>query len=87
MLHQTSLMDIDIVCAARSFKAKKPPCFRQPEFFRKIMTILERHHYRLPVRRFVIDLFEKSVMRSLVLDDEDDNDDDERDEEVGAENG
>ena len=34
------------------------------------MRTLERHHYRLPVRRFIIDLFEKSVMRRLVLDED-----------------
>lgn len=51
---------------------KKAPGLREPRFFRKVMTILEAHPYRLPVRRFIIDLFDKSVMRRLVLDDEDD---------------
>ncbi|KAI9826112.1 MAG: hypothetical protein M1832_000561 [Thelocarpon impressellum] len=57
-------------------KAKKPPGFGEPRLFHKVMMILERHHYRLPVRRFVIDLFEKSVMRRLVLDEESDDDGD-----------
>ncbi len=34
------------------------------------MALLEAHHYRLPVRRFIIDLFDKDVMRRIVLDDE-----------------
>lgn len=34
------------------------------------MAILEKHDIRLPIRRYVIDLFDKSVMRRLVLDDE-----------------
>ena len=34
------------------------------------MAILESHSFRLPVRRFAIDLFDKSVMRRIVLDDE-----------------
>jgi rapamycin-insensitive companion of mTOR len=34
------------------------------------MTILECHHFRLPVRRFIIDLFDKTVMRRIVLDEE-----------------
>lgn len=34
------------------------------------MAILENHDIRLPLRRFVIDLFDKSVMRRVVLDDE-----------------
>lgn len=35
------------------------------------MTILESHHFRLPVCRFVIDLFDKKVMRQIVLEEED----------------
>ncbi|KAI9784054.1 MAG: hypothetical protein M1816_001085 [Peltula sp. TS41687] len=50
---------------------KKASGLREPRFFRKVMTILEARPYRLPVRRFVIDLFDKSVMRRLVLDEED----------------
>lgn len=38
------------------------------------MKILDCHHFRLPVRRFVIDLFDKSVMRKIVLDEMDDED-------------
>lgn len=34
------------------------------------MAMLENHDIRLPLRRFVIDLFDKSVMRRLVLEDE-----------------
>ncbi|KAI9798930.1 MAG: hypothetical protein M1825_004943 [Sarcosagium campestre] len=57
-------------------KAKKPVGFRSPSLFHKVMSILECRHYRLPVRRFIIDLFEKSVMRQIVLeeDDSDNND-------------
>lgn len=51
-------------------KQKKAPGFKQSRLFRKIMTILESHHFRLPVRRFVVDLFDKSVMRQIVLDEE-----------------
>ena len=36
------------------------------------MAILESHTFRLPVRRFILDLFDKSVMRRVVLDDEED---------------
>lgn len=34
------------------------------------MTILESHHYRLPARRFIIDLFDKDVMRRIVLEED-----------------
>jgi rapamycin-insensitive companion of mTOR len=33
------------------------------------MTVLETHRYRLPIRRFILDLFDKSVMRKIVLQD------------------
>ncbi len=39
------------------------------------MRVLETHAFRLPVRRFVLDLFDKNVMRRIVLDDDDDHDD------------
>ena len=29
---------------------------------------MENHHFRLPARRFALDLFDKSVMRRIVLD-------------------
>jgi hypothetical protein len=51
-------------------KAKRVPGFRQPALFKKVMTLLESHHFRLTVRRFVIDLFDRNVMRQIVLDEE-----------------
>lgn len=44
--------------------------FKSTALFRKVMFLLESHHFRLPVRRFIIDLFDKSVMRHIVLEDE-----------------
>ncbi|KAL8371243.1 hypothetical protein RB595_001200 [Gaeumannomyces hyphopodioides] len=52
---------------------KKAPGFRQPRVFRKVMALLECHHYRLP-SRMVLDLFDKSVLRRVVF--EEDGDDD-----------
>ncbi len=49
------------------------------------MAVLEAHHYRLPVRRYVIDLFEKRVKRLVVLDEGDDDDDDDNDDENESE--
>jgi len=51
-------------------KTKKAPGFKQPALFKKIMTLLECHQFRLNMRRFAIDLFDKSVMRQIVLDEE-----------------
>jgi hypothetical protein len=75
-------------------KAKKAPGFRKASLFRKILLLLECHHFRVGMRRFAIDLFDKSVMRQIVLDEEsseeeaaeaegeeeDDDDDDDDDE-------
>ncbi|GFF30740.1 protein ste16 [Aspergillus udagawae] len=55
-----------------NIKAKDPDRFRQPHLFRKALTILEGHHYRLPARRFALDLFDKSVMRRIVLEEDSD---------------
>ena len=35
------------------------------------MAVLSSHHYRLPACRFVIDLFDKTVMRKVVLEESD----------------
>lgn len=51
-----------------SLKAKNAPGFSSPAFFLKVMALLERHHIRLPVLRFVIDLFDYAVLRQIVLD-------------------
>ncbi|WEW59098.1 hypothetical protein PRK78_004567 [Emydomyces testavorans] len=54
----------------QSIRTKYPEQFRQPELFRKALVILESHHFRLPARRFALDLFDKSVMRRIVLEDD-----------------
>jgi rapamycin-insensitive companion of mTOR len=51
-------------------KAKRPAGFKQAALFRKILVLLECHQFRLGTRRFAIDLFDKSVMRQIVLDEE-----------------
>ncbi|KAL1638004.1 hypothetical protein SLS58_009024 [Diplodia intermedia] len=71
-----------------NIKTKKAPGFQKPAMFHKVMAILELHHFRLPVCRFVIDLFDKNVLRQIVLEEEsssegeedDDDDDDDSDE-------
>ena len=55
------------------------------------MQVLESHHFRLPVCRFVIDLFDKRVLRQIVLEEDDDeggdNDDSDSDAEYLVMNG
>ncbi|KAI0180263.1 Rapamycin-insensitive companion of mTOR, N-term-domain-containing protein [Hypoxylon sp. FL1284] len=51
-------------------RQKKAAGFRQPALFRKILTLFECHHYRLPDRHLVIELFDKSVLRRIVYGEE-----------------
>ena len=59
-----------------SLKSKQPDKFRQVDLFRKTLCILESHHFRLPARRFALDLFDKSVMRRIVLEEDSDSESD-----------
>lgn len=59
-----------------SIKSKQPDRFYQPHLFRKTLNILESHHFRLPARRFALDLFDKSVLRRIVTEDDSDTDSD-----------
>ena len=51
-------------------KTKAPELFSSVALFRKIMLILEKHNFRLLVRRFLIDLFDKTIMRRIVLEED-----------------
>ncbi|KJZ76236.1 hypothetical protein HIM_04318 [Hirsutella minnesotensis 3608] len=51
----------------QKLKQRKPKAFRSTDFFKKVMGLMEWNHYRLGVRRLVIDLFEKNVMRQIVF--------------------
>lgn len=59
-------------------KHKKTLHFQSPPLFRKVMVLLASHAYRIPQYRFVIDLFDKSVLPKIVL---------EEDEEMSSEEG
>ncbi|KAI9740727.1 MAG: hypothetical protein M1818_004692 [Claussenomyces sp. TS43310] len=61
-------------------KLQKAPGFKQPQLFRKVMVILECHHFVLMIRRIIVDLFDKSVMRQIVLDEESSEEDMDSDE-------
>jgi rapamycin-insensitive companion of mTOR len=34
------------------------------------MEVLEAHHFRLPACRFILDLFDKRVLRQIILEEE-----------------
>ncbi|KAF2457821.1 cytosolic regulator pianissimo [Lineolata rhizophorae] len=71
-----------------AIKAKKPPGFRKPALFHKVMSILEAHHFRLQAYRYVINLFDRKVLRQILLEeDEDEDEDEEADEGRPAVNG
>ncbi|KAL9099671.1 MAG: hypothetical protein Q9163_004860 [Psora crenata] len=53
-----------------SIKAKAPEHFSSVKLFCKVMQVLERYNFRLQVRRFVVDVFDKGIMRRIVLDEE-----------------
>ncbi|KAL4998013.1 Rapamycin-insensitive companion of mTOR, N-term-domain-containing protein [Aspergillus recurvatus] len=59
-----------------SIKSKDPERFHQVHLFTKTLSIIESHHFRLPARRFALDLFDKSVMRRVVLDEQSQSDSD-----------
>lgn len=61
-------MDWALTC--NSIKAKKAPGFNKPAIFRKVMEILEAHHFRLPACRFVLDLFDKRVLQQIIMEEE-----------------
>lgn len=50
---------------------KKPKAFSDPQMFRRVVALMETHHYRLGARR-MLELFERSVLRSVVFGDDED---------------
>ncbi|ROV90323.1 hypothetical protein VSDG_08150 [Cytospora chrysosperma] len=45
---------------------KRPPGFKDPQLFRRVLALMEAHHYRLGARR-MLELFERSVLRHVVF--------------------
>ena len=58
----------------QSMRNKHPDHFKEVDLFKKTLTILESHHVRLPSRQFVLDLFDKGVLRRIVLEEEEEDD-------------
>lgn len=56
---------------------KKPPGFSNPLLFRRVVALMETHHYRLNARR-MLELFERTVLRQVVF--EEDGEDEEIDD-------
>jgi len=51
-------------------KNKKPRLFQSPELFRKVMSVLESHYFHHAMWNFAMNLFDKTVMRSIVLEED-----------------
>ena len=49
-------------------KVRHPSSFTNVGVFKKALVILESHHYRLQAREFILNLFNRSVMREIVFD-------------------
>ncbi|OAA57250.1 HR1 rho-binding repeat protein [Cordyceps fumosorosea ARSEF 2679] len=64
----------------QKLKQRKPSAFRSTDFFKYVMGLMEWNHYRLGVRRMVIDFFDKNVMRQIVFEESDDEEDEEDEE-------
>lgn len=74
------------VTELQKLKQRKPNAFRSTDFFKKVMGLMEWNHYRLGVRRLVMDLFEKNVMRQIVFG-EDESDSGEEGGQAGDDSG
>ncbi|KAL8951614.1 MAG: hypothetical protein Q9222_002414 [Ikaeria aurantiellina] len=51
-------------------KMRHPEAFASTELYRKVRDVLGNHNFRLPIRRFLLDLFDRNVMRNIVLDED-----------------
>lgn len=51
-------------------KARHQDAFQQVSLFKKTLVLLESHHYRLWQRQFVLDLFDRGIMRRIVLEED-----------------
>lgn len=74
------------VTELQKLRQRKPSAFRSKEFFKEVMGAMEWNHYRLGVRRMVIDLFDKNVMRQIVFDEEEGDSDSSDDDDSASEN-
>ncbi|OAL38348.1 hypothetical protein AYO20_02407 [Fonsecaea nubica] len=53
-----------------ALKARQPSHFGDTEMFRKTLVILESHHYRLQARHYILNLFNKGLMRKIIFDED-----------------
>jgi hypothetical protein len=56
-----------------SIKSRNPTMFQKPHLFHKVMGVLESHHFHHGQWQYAMNLFDRKLMRQIVL--EEDNDD------------
>ena len=49
-----------------SLRSRHQEAFKQVSLFKKTLVLLESHHYRLWQRQFILDLFDKGIIRRIV---------------------
>ncbi|KAL8728336.1 MAG: hypothetical protein Q9166_005479 [cf. Caloplaca sp. 2 TL-2023] len=54
-----------------ALKTRHPEAFTSVDLYRKVRDMLGRYNFHLPVRRYVLDQFNRSVIREVVLEEED----------------
>ena len=64
VLYKKAATDLHLI------KAKHSDHFHQVLLFQKTLTVLESHHFRLPQRQYILDLFDKSIMRHILLEED-----------------
>ncbi|GAP89317.2 putative cytosolic regulator Pianissimo [Rosellinia necatrix] len=69
-LIQIELGDMILYKKARvelhQMRHQKVPGFRQPAMFRRVLGLLEGHHYKLADRHLIIELFDKNVLWHII---------------------
>lgn len=67
-----SVMYKKVATDLQVLKTKHAAIFGSLQLFQKTLFVLQSHHYRLQARQFILDLFDSTVMRRVVLDEEGD---------------
>lgn len=65
-----SVMYKRVAADLQQLKTKHAHKFASAKLFRKTLFILQSHHYRLQARQFILDLFDRDVLRQIVLDED-----------------
>ena len=51
-------------------KSRHQEVFRGVRLFKKTLVLLESHHYRLWQRLFILDLFDKGIVRQIIAEED-----------------